>query len=238
LESPTKIKIRLGEVEMNVLTNVFQYQATNLRTFLKDGEPWFVAKDVCEVLEIKNSRDALSRLDEDEKDVALTDTPSGQQSMNVVNEYGLYNLILTSRKPEAKQFKRWITHEVIPSIRKTGQYVKPLTEREQLIASMKLTLETAEEITHVKSEVKEIRGMVENQITLDHGEQRRIQKAVGAKVYEIEPDPTLRKEFFSELHREIKDRFGVTSYKDIKRKDMQAAIRYIEAWIPRVVNQK
>jgi anti-repressor protein len=108
---------------MNAVSNVFQYQANNLRTFLKDGEPWFVAKDVCEVLEIKNSRDALSRLDEDEKDVALTDTPSGQQSMNVVNEYGLYNLILTSRKPEAKQFKRWVTHEVIPSIRKHGGYI-------------------------------------------------------------------------------------------------------------------
>jgi prophage antirepressor-like protein len=221
---------------MNELTNVFQYGGNDLRTVIKDGEPWFVAKDVCEILEIKNSRDALYRLDEDEKDVALTDTLSGQQTMNIVNEYGLYNLILTSRKQEAKQFKRWITHEVLPSIRKTGQYVKPLTEREQLMASMKLSLETAEEITVVKNEVKEVRSMVEQQITLDHGEQRRIQKGIAHKVYELESDQEVRTQLFRELHREIKDRFAVASYKDIKHKDLQSAIRYIEAWIPRRVS--
>jgi Rha family phage regulatory protein len=111
-----------------------------------------------------------------------------------------------------------------------------LSEKEQLMASMKLSLETAEEITAVKEEVKEVRGMVENQITLDHGEQRRIQRAVNCKVYELESDKEIRKKLFSELHREIKDRFAVTSYKDIKRKDMQSAVRYIEAWVPRRVS--
>lgn len=112
---------------------------------------------------------------------------------------------------------------------------KPLTEREQLMASMKLSLETAEEITQVKGEVKEIRSMVENQITLDYGEQRRIQKAVGHKIYELENNPKKRQALFSELYREIKDRFGVASYKDIKRKDMLAAVKYIEAWVPKKV---
>jgi Rha family phage regulatory protein len=111
-----------------------------------------------------------------------------------------------------------------------------LSEKEQLMASMKLSLETAEEITAVKEEVKEVRGMVENQITLDHGEQRRIQKAINSKVYETDSDKEIRKKLFSELHREIKDRFAVTSYKDIKRKDMQVAIRYIEGWVPRRVS--
>jgi anti-repressor protein len=96
-----------------------------VRVLEKDGQPWFIAKDVCECLEIKNSRDAVSRLDEDEKDVVLTDTPGGNQKLQVVNEYGLYTLILSSRKPEAKKFKRWITHEVIPSIRKHGAYMTP-----------------------------------------------------------------------------------------------------------------
>lgn len=90
---------------------------------VKDGEPWFVAVDVCRALEIKNARDAVARLDDDEKGVVLTDTPGGQQKMNVVNEPGLYALVLGSRKPEAKAFKRWITHEVIPSIRKSGGYI-------------------------------------------------------------------------------------------------------------------
>lgn len=93
-----------------------------VRVVEQDGEPWFVAKDVCNCLELSNSRKALSRLDDDEKGVTLSDTLGGRQEMATVNEYGLYNLVLSSRKPEAKEFKRWITHEVIPSIRKYGSF--------------------------------------------------------------------------------------------------------------------
>ncbi|WP_026676742.1 phage antirepressor [Fictibacillus gelatini] len=118
---------------MNELQKVFNYGSAQVRTVIKNNEPWFVAKDVTEVLEIKNSRDALSRLDIDEKDVALTDTPGGKQEMTIINESGLYSLILGSRKPEAKQFKRWITHEVIPSIRKHGAYMTPETIEKALL---------------------------------------------------------------------------------------------------------
>lgn len=97
----------------------------SIRTTMINGEPWFVAADVCKALEIKNSRDAMTRLDDDEKDVALTDTLGGVQTSTVVNESGLYALVLGSRKPEAKAFKRWITHDVIPSIRKHGAYITP-----------------------------------------------------------------------------------------------------------------
>lgn len=101
----------------------------DVRIILRDNEPWFVAADVCRALEISNNRDALYRLDDDEKmTVASTDSHSGQrggaQSYTVVNESGLYSLVLGSRKPEAKEFKRWITHEVIPSIRKNGGYIQ------------------------------------------------------------------------------------------------------------------
>ena len=88
-----------------------------------DGEPMFVAKDICAALEIKNSRDALARLDDDEKGVVLTDTPGGEQQMQAVNKAGLYVLVLGSRKPEAKAFKRWVTHEVLPAIRRDGGYM-------------------------------------------------------------------------------------------------------------------
>ena len=99
-----------------------------VRAVVKDGEPWFVAVDVCRILEIRNNRDAISRLDDDEKAaVGLTDTSSNgviqTRDMTIVNEPGLYTLVLGSRKPEAKAFKRWITHEVIPSLRKHGAYV-------------------------------------------------------------------------------------------------------------------
>ncbi len=94
-----------------------------MRTFLKNGEPWFVVVDVCRALDIRNNRDALSRLDDDEKGVDLIDTPGGKQKATVVNESGLYTLAMGSRKPETKAFKRWITHEVLPSIRRHGAYI-------------------------------------------------------------------------------------------------------------------
>lgn len=107
---------------MNELQIFNNTQFGEIRTVLQNGEPWFVSKDVCDCLELSNSRKAIARLDNDEKaDVTLSD---GSQNRNysIVNEYGLYALVLSSRKPEAKQFKRWITHEVLPQIRKTGGY--------------------------------------------------------------------------------------------------------------------
>lgn len=95
----------------------------NVRVLEQNGEPWFVAKDVCECLAISKHRDAISRLDADERGSVKVDTLGGKQEMATVNEYGLYSLVLSSRKPEAKEFKRWITHEVIPTIRKHGAYM-------------------------------------------------------------------------------------------------------------------
>lgn len=93
-----------------------------------NGEPWFIAADVCRALEVKNGRDAIARLDEDEKNtVVLTDGTPGNPNMAIINEAGLYALVLSSRKPEAKAFKRWVTHEVLPSIRQHGAYMTEAT---------------------------------------------------------------------------------------------------------------
>ncbi len=110
--------------EMQIYENS---QFGSIRVIDQGGEPWFVAADVCRALEIQNHRDVFSRLDDDEKGVALIDTLGGQQKMSTVNEPGLYSLVLGSRKPEAKAFKRWITHEVVPAIRKHGAYMTPAT---------------------------------------------------------------------------------------------------------------
>ena len=91
-------------------------QFGSVRTIVRDGEPWFVAADVCRALDIQNTTDAMSRLNEDEKGVDSIYTLGGAQDLLIVNEPGLYSLVLGSRKPEAKAFKRWITHEVIPDI--------------------------------------------------------------------------------------------------------------------------
>ena len=94
-----------------------------VQSILIDGDPWFVAADVCKALEIEKTNRALSRLDDDEKGAHSVSTPGGRQRMSIISESGLYSLILGSRKPEARAFKRWITHEVIPSIRKHGAYM-------------------------------------------------------------------------------------------------------------------
>lgn len=88
-------------------------QFGKIRTVTINGEPWFVAKDVCNALKVVNTRNALAKLDEDEKGVVLADTPGGMQNLNVVSEAGLYALVFSSRKPEARAFKRWVIHDVI-----------------------------------------------------------------------------------------------------------------------------
>lgn len=94
-----------------------------IRTVTKNNEPWFIATDVCSALDISNTSQALTRLDDDEKNTIILNEGIGNPNKSIVSEYGLYNLILASRKKEAKKFKRWITHEVIPTIRKHGAYM-------------------------------------------------------------------------------------------------------------------
>lgn len=142
---------------MNELTVFQNPDFGQVRTITRDGEPWFVAADVCRALEI--DRTQIRRLDEDEKGVYSMQTPGGAQKMTIVNEPGLYSLVLGSRKPEAKAFKRWITHEVIPAIRKTGQYsTKPTITIDPdalaLIVSTAVS-ETAKQLVPIMKEMVE-----------------------------------------------------------------------------------
>lgn len=102
---------------------IFNYQSNEVRTVEMNGEPWFVLKDVCNILNINNASDVYNRLDDDEKGIAQIDTLGGRQKMSTVNESGLYHVILRSDKPEAAPFRKWVTSEVLPSIRKNGGYI-------------------------------------------------------------------------------------------------------------------
>ena len=106
---------------MNELA-LFNYGEYPVRTVLMNGEVWFVAKDVCDVLEIKNPSDAVADFDNDEKGLAKIYTPGGEQNMTVISEPGVYGLVFRSSKPEAKAFSRWVKHEVLPKIHHTGSY--------------------------------------------------------------------------------------------------------------------
>ena len=125
-----------------------------VRTLVIDNEPWFVGKDVAEVLGYSNTRDALSkRVDEDDRGVANCDTLGGTQEMTIINESGLYSLILSSKLPKAKEFKHWVTSEVLPSIRKHGAY---MTEQvlEQALASPDFLIKLATQLKEEKDKNK------------------------------------------------------------------------------------
>lgn len=114
---------------MNELARIFKYENQQIRTLEKDGKPWFVAKDICAVLGLKKVSQVVNghpdkndRLDDDEKGVSNVDTLGGNQQLLIVSESGLYSLIFKSRKKEARAFQKWVTKEVLPSIRKTGKY--------------------------------------------------------------------------------------------------------------------
>lgn len=115
---------------------VFEYQNNKVRTVDMDGEAWFVLKDVCGVLDIADHKVVARRLDEDEVcQTPLTDSMGRQQSTTIINESGLYHVILRSDKPEAAPFRRWVTNDVLPAIRKTGSYNAPQLTRSQLLAT-------------------------------------------------------------------------------------------------------
>lgn len=123
----------------------------------ESGEPWFVAKDVCDALCLGRQHDSTRYLDADEKGEGLVDTPSGKQTMVVINEPGFYTLVLKSRKPEAKAFQRWVTHEVLPSIRKKGGYIAAAPDEtpEQIMA--RAVLLAQDTIARQKAQIEELK---------------------------------------------------------------------------------
>lgn len=125
---------------------IFVYSGEQLRTIQRDDGLWWVLRDVCRVLGLTTPAKVAERLDDDEKGVSLIHTPGGTQEMTIINEPGLYTVILRSDKPEAKAFKRWVTHDVLPSIRKTGAYGVP-PERVAKITALQKRLDEWHELT-------------------------------------------------------------------------------------------
>ncbi len=135
----------------------FGFKGATLRTLTdENGEPWFVAKDVCDILEISNNRDAISQLDSDEKNtVAISDGIPGNPNKTIISEPGLYTLIMRSRKQEAHEFKRWVTHEVLPSIRKHGAYMTQQT-LDKALTSPDFLIQLATKLKEEQEKVKEL----------------------------------------------------------------------------------
>mgnify|MGYP000767540814 CR=1 FL=1 len=163
---------------MNKVT-IFKYEESKLvRTLNLNGEPWFVLRDVCEVLGLGNSRMVADRLDEDEKGVSQIDTLGGVQNATIISESGLYNVILRSDKPEAKPFRKWVTAVVLPSIRKNGGYIAGQEELSPQELMAKALLVAQKTLTDRDARIKEL-GIKEKDFIgwlLDHKYVYRDQK--------------------------------------------------------------
>lgn len=216
-----------GERKMDSLQIFEKENFGSIRTVIVENEPWFAAVDVCRALGLSNPTMATRRLDDDERakfNLGVCDS----DGTNCVNEYGLYNLILASRKKEAKEFKRWITHEVIPQIRKTGGYQqKKMTPEEMMRVQLGMIDGHEERISKL-----------ENTMNVDYGQQRVLEKEVGKVVLEHlsgKESPAykeLGKKVFAECNRDVKDYFHVNSRNNIPRLRFDDAVQYIREWMP------
>lgn len=147
---------------------VFNFKGNDIRTVKVEGETWWVLKDVCDVLGLTSPHKVAERLDTDEKGRSLIPTLGGEQEVAIINESGLYNVILRSDKPEAREFKRWVTHEVLPTIRKTGAYMTPETI-EKVLADPDTIIKLATEIKTLRAETEKQKALnaeltVQNQL--------------------------------------------------------------------------
>lgn len=154
----------------------------------------------------------------------------------IMTEQGFTLLVMGYTGKRAMEFKEQYISEFHRMRDEINQNkVVALDERKVRMELLKTALEHEERLDHVETRIQTIEKKVDEQITLDHGEQREMQKAIGRRVYELELDPVVRRELFRQLHREIKDRWAVASYRDVRRTELKEVIRYINAWIPRKV---
>ena len=215
---------------MNELKIFENEEFGQVRVLEKDGEPWFVAKDVCDILELTNTTVTVSRLDNDE--VAKFNLGGIVGETNLVNEYGLYSLILGSRKQEAKNFKRWITHEVIPAIRKTGSYqIKPKTPMQLLELQFEALKEIDNKVEAVNKDLQEFKldmpllGLECQKITTVV--KRTGVNCLGGKESNAYRDKNLRGKIYSDIYGQLKREFDVSTYKAIKRNQTDTAVNII-----------
>lgn len=197
-----------------------------IRTIEIDGKPYFVGTDVAKALGYNNPRDAVSRHC---KGVVKRDTPtsSGIQSMSYINEGDLYRLIMKSKLPSAEKFESWVMDEVLPTIRKTGSYQKPLTTVEQIQVIATGFLDHEERLNRL-----------ENTMTIDYAQQESIRDLVSSVVIahlggkESNAYKEIGKKVFAECNRDIKTYFAVNARNNIPKLKFEEAMEYVRNWHP------
>ena len=222
---------------MNELQN-FNFSGQDVRIITINDEPWFVGKDVADILGYSNSRKALSdHVDDEDKGVTKSDTLGGNQNITIINESGLYSLILKSKKPEAKQFKRWVTSEVLPTIRKHGAYNVqpkiPTTQREMILLALAGNEETNQRIDAIEEQVTDLK---EN-ATLNPGEYGYIGRRINQRVSEVAKGygnitQEQRGKLYKDINQGVKAITGVSTRTQLRTKHYEVVLEFINDWEP------
>lgn len=213
---------------MNSLQIFNSEEFGEIRTVIIDSEPWFCMTDICKALEISNTSQAKTRLNADGVITnEVIDSIGRKQNANFVNEPNMYKLIFQSRKESAERFTDWVTSEVLPAIRKTGSYQKPMTVAEQIQLLAQGNQDHEERIEKL-----------ENTMTIDYGQQKYLGDLVSRVVIEVlggkksNAYDEIGKKVFAECNRDVKTYFDVNARNNIPKLRYQEAVEYIKEWTP------
>ncbi|HHC6072259.1 BRO family protein [Staphylococcus aureus] len=212
----------------------FNFEELPVRTLEVDGEPYFIGKDVADILGYANGRDALSKhVDAEDKLTSQIATAGQNRNVTIINESGLYSLIFSSKLENAKRFKRWVTSEVLPTLRKTGAYQVPSDPMQALRLMFEATEETKQEIKNVKDDVIDLR---ENQ-KLDAGDYNFLTRTINQRVAHIQrlhaiTNQKQRSELFRDINSEVKKMTGASSRTNVRQKHFDDVIEMIANWFP------
>lgn len=225
---------------MNEL-QIFNFNKQEVRTLLINNEPYFVGKDVADVLGYQNGSRDINRHVDDEDKLTYQISASGQKrTLLMINESGLYSLILSSKMPNAKKFKRWVTSEVLPAIRKTGSYQIPTNPMEALKLMFDAQTQTNERLDTVSKDVKELK---ENKL-LDPGEYNYLSHAVRNRVRTIKEVKKLilnqkqNNKIYSSINHDLNSYIGVKTRTQIRQKDFNKAVDFVSGWEPSYTDMK
>ncbi|EOD8562596.1 TPA: BRO family protein [Staphylococcus aureus] len=212
----------------------FNFEELPVRTLEVNGEPYFIGKDVADILGYANGRDALSKhVDAEDKLTSQIATAGQNRNVTIINESGLYSLIFSSKLENAKRFKRWVTSEVLPTLRKTGAYQVPSDPMQALRLMFEATEETKQEIKNVKDDVIDLKG---NQ-KLDAGDYNFLTRTINQRVAHIQrlhaiTNQKQRSELFRDINSEVKKMTGASSRTNVRQKHFDDVIEMIANWFP------
>lgn len=212
----------------------FNFEELPVRTLEVNGEPYFIGKDVADILGYANGRDALSKhVDAEDKLTSQIATAGQNRNVTIINESGLYSLIFSSKLENAKRFKRWVTSEVLPTLRKTGAYQVPSDPMQALRLMFEATEETKQEIKNVKDDVIDLK---ENQ-KLDAGDYNFLTRTINQRVAHIQrlhaiTNQKQRSELFRDINSEVKKMTGASSRTNVRQKHFDDVIEMIANWFP------